>query len=132
LERDALREARAVVQRMGVRLVSLPGYPVVSTVWALCVLPPAIMHPFFRHVILGARGGKRPSLHVDLGRAKGKSEIEYLNGAIVQAGQRLGVPTPVNRFLCETVLRVARGEIEWSVYRGQVKRLIAEAQRSRA
>lgn len=45
-----------------------------------------------------------PSLHIDLHGGRGKTEVDYLNGAVVRFGLRLGVPTPINRVLNETLL----------------------------
>ncbi|MBL7199584.1 MAG: ketopantoate reductase family protein [Anaerolineae bacterium] len=127
LERDALCEARAVVRQMGLKLVSLPGYPVGPLVWMLCAAPSWVAHPIFRIAIPAGRGGKRPSLHIDLGRGRVQSEVEFLNGAVVRAGERLGIPTPINRALCEVLTGVARGEVEWYAFQGQAGRLIRRA-----
>jgi 2-dehydropantoate 2-reductase len=45
-----------------------------------------------------------PSLHIDLHSGKGRSEVDWLNGAVERAGQTVGVNTPVNQFLNETLL----------------------------
>ena len=129
LERRALCEARIVAKRLGIKLVPLPGYPVPALVRALCTLPSLATHALFCRAIARGRGGrrvnpKRPSLHIDLSRGRDKSEVSFLNGAVVRAGEKLGVPTPVNRALCNTLLSIARGEVEWSAYRGQAERLI--------
>ena len=52
-----------------------------------------------------------PSFHIDLHQGRGKSEVDYLNGAVVRFGQRFSVPTPVNRLLTETLLALTCGEI---------------------
>jgi 2-dehydropantoate 2-reductase len=127
LERDVLCEARAVTLRLGVKLVSLPGYPVPLLVWMLCMLPSAVTHAIFRRAIASSRAGKRPSLHIDLSRGRDKSEIAFLNGAVVRAGEKLGVPTPINQVLCDTLLGIARGKVKWSAYRGQADQLIRQA-----
>ena len=31
------------------------------------------------------------------------TEIDVINGAVVREGQRLGIPTPTNRFLVQTI-----------------------------
>ncbi len=124
LECAALREARAVMRAMGIRLVSLPGYPVPLLVWALCTMPTVLTHPAFRRQVLRGRGGKKPSLHLDLERGRTRSEVEFLNGAVVRAGEKVGVPTPVNRLLWQTLSDIAAGRVDWSEYRGQVERLV--------
>ena len=47
----------------------------------------------------------KPSMHQDLLGGR-RTEVDALNGAIVAAGQRLGVPTPLNQVLA-TLVRVA-------------------------
>ena len=120
-------QLRAVESVEGIELVSLPGYPVPFLVWALCTLPAQLTLPIFRRVILGSRGGKIPSLHIDLSLARDKSEVEFLNGAVVRAGERLNVSTPINRMLCETLMGIVRGYTPWSQYQGQADRLIYQA-----
>ena len=46
---------------------------------------------------------------MDSGR--GQSEVDYLNGAVVRAGRRAGVPTPVNALLNQTLLGLISGEL---------------------
>ncbi len=127
LERDALREARSVVRQMKLKLVSLPGYRVPLLVWTLCALPSLLTYPLFRRAVLHGRGGKSPSLHMDLSRGRLKSEVVFLNGAVARAGAKVGVATPINRVLCETLIGIARGEIDWFEHQGQADRLIRRA-----
>jgi 2-dehydropantoate 2-reductase len=131
LERAALQEAQRVVRRMGTRLISLPGYPVPLLVWTLCALPETLTYPLFRRMVLSGRGGKKPSLHIDLARGRDRSEVEFLNGAVVRAGEKLELPTPVNRVLYETLTGIAQHEIEWAEYKGQAERLIRRARNGR-
>jgi 2-dehydropantoate 2-reductase len=37
-----------------------------------------------------------PSFHIDLHQGRGKSEVDYLNGAVARFGKSLGLATPVN------------------------------------
>jgi 2-dehydropantoate 2-reductase len=46
--------------------------------------------------------GNRSSMRQDLAR-HAPTEIEFLNGAVVREGLRLGVPTPVNAWLANEV-----------------------------
>jgi 2-dehydropantoate 2-reductase len=52
--------------------------------------------------IVAASADDRNSMTVDLG-AHLKTEIDYVNGAIVAAGRRVGVPTPYNEALVRLV-----------------------------
>jgi 2-dehydropantoate 2-reductase len=124
LELCALREALAVVRRLHVRLVSLPGYPVPFIAGVLGALPIWSTQAVFQRTIVGSRSGNRPSLHNDLSRGRDKSEVAFLNGAVARAGTRLGVPTPVNQVLSDTLQGIAQGRIKWNEYRGQADRLI--------
>jgi 2-dehydropantoate 2-reductase len=126
LEQTAFREAMTVMRAMGLRLVPLPGYPVPLFAWALCSLPAWLLRPVLRRVIIRGRGGKMPSLHIDLSRRKGKSEVEYLNGAVARYSQELGLDAPVNRALHAVLMGIVRGEIPWEEYRGQPERILRE------
>jgi 2-dehydropantoate 2-reductase len=42
--------------------------------------------------------GQRSSTAHDVARGR-QSEIDFINGYVVREGERLGVPTPVNRVL---------------------------------
>jgi 2-dehydropantoate 2-reductase len=127
LERDAVCEAWAVVQQLKLRLVGLPGYPVPQLVRGLCALPPRLAYPIFRRAILHRRGGRPSPLQDDLKRGRTKSEVTFLNGAVARAGEQSGIPTPINRTLAQTLTSIARGEVEWSTYRGQADRLVIRA-----
>jgi len=67
-----------------------------------------------------------PSLHIDLHSGRSQSEVEYLNGAVVRFGEKLGIPTPVNRLLSQTLLALTRGEQDLSIYRHKPERLLVE------
>jgi 2-dehydropantoate 2-reductase len=131
LERDALCEARAVVRELGVRLVSLPGYPVPLLAYGMCLLPPGIAHPIFRRDVLRRRGNKPSPLQVDLARGSRQSEVTFLNGAVSRVAAQVGVRAPINWTLDKIVVGIARGEVEWAEYRGQTERLIRRARAGR-
>ncbi len=48
------------------------------------------------------KGGNIPSLRADLIRSR-PTEIDFINGAVVEKGRELGVPTPVNELLVSLV-----------------------------
>jgi len=56
---------------------------------------------YVREVVAASADG-RNSMTIDLG-ARMKTEIDYVNGAIVAAGRRLGIPTPYNDALLRLV-----------------------------
>jgi ketopantoate reductase len=65
---------------------------------------------------------KRVSIDLHAGRRE--SEIEWLQGAVVRYGEKVGVPTPVNRLLTETLLGMLRGEIPIREYSRQPEKLV--------
>ena len=71
----------------------------------------------------GARGNKMPSLWWDLSRGKGRTEASFLNGAVVDAGRRYDVPTPVNSVLWAILEKSTKLPSEWERYRRQPDRL---------
>ena len=107
LERRQLREARAVMRAQGLHVISLPGGQVRALLFGLR-FPAALARPVTAFAIGRARGGKDPSLRIRLrGDGIGPTEVQWLNGAVAEAGARLGVPTPVNAALATLVDRVA-------------------------
>lgn len=126
LELQALREGLAVMRAQRVPLVRVGGYPMPLIAPLLSRLPVALLQPLLQRMIGGARGGKMPSLHIDLSRGKGRSEVEVLNGAIARAGAELGVRVPVNWALHRVLMGLTRGELAWDDFRGRPERLLAE------
>ena len=127
LERDAFCEARAVMRALGLQPVNLPGYPVPLLAWSICSLPDWLLRPIFQRIIVRGRGGKMPSLHLDMARGRKSSEVEFLNGAVVRYGQEVGLEVPVNSALYTVCMDIVKGEILWEEYRGQPERLLAAA-----
>jgi 2-dehydropantoate 2-reductase len=127
LERDVLCEARSVVRRLKVRLVSLPGYPIPLLVHGMCLLPSTLVYPFFRRAILHRRGSEPSPLQMDLRKGTRQSEVTFLNGAVSRVGAEIGIETPINRTLTQIIDGIARGEVDWSLYRNNAARLISEA-----
>ncbi len=119
LEMSQLREALDVMQAQGIGVVDLPGTPVRLLAFAVRSLPLALSRPLLARAVGGGRGGKMPSFHIDLYSGSGKSEVDYLNGAVVRAGVATGTPTPVNRFLNQTLLALTRGELPIDEYAGK-------------
>ena len=125
------REALRVMQALGVRVTSLPGTPVPLFAFAVKRLPLFLAQPVLQRAIGRGRGGKMPSLHIDLygGSAAGgkpQSEVVYLNGAVAAHGAQAGVQTPVNRFLNDTLLSLVKGVIPMSTFNKQPDNLLAQ------
>lgn len=110
LEIDVLRECLAVMKAQKIEVVDLPGTPVRALAYAT-TLPLWLSKPLLARAAGAGRGAKMPSFHIDLHSGRGKSEVEFLHGAVVRAGEKFNVPTPVNRVLTETLLALTRREI---------------------
>ncbi len=125
LEIEMLRECLAVMEAQHIEVVDLPGTPVRALAFAV-KLPLWLSKPLLARAAGSGRGAKMPSFHIDLHSGRGKSEVDYLHGAVVRAGKRTGVPTPVNQLLTETLLGLTKGEISIDTYAHQPKKLLAE------
>ena len=66
-----------------------------------------------------------PSFHIDLHSNRGKSEVDYLNGAVVRFGEETGVATPVNRLLTETLTALTNGDIPVDTFARKPDKLLA-------
>ncbi len=124
LERRGFLETLAVMDALGITPVSLPRYPVRLLAAAMRHMPAIILDPVLRRKIAGGRGGKPPSLQLGLARGNPRSEGEFLYGAVARAGAEVGIDTPVNRALWETLRAISSGAVAWDAYRGQPARLI--------
>lgn len=123
LEMAILREALAVMKAQGIHVVDLPGTPV--RLLALgAYLPAFIARPLMVRAVAGGRGGKMPSFHIDLHAGRGKSEVEWLNGAVVRYGEKFGVVTPVNKLLTGILMALTRGEIPLTEFSDQPEKLV--------
>lgn len=103
MEIDAWREALAVMRAAGIAPINLGSYPFKLLAPLIRWLPKTILRPLLRKQVGGARGGKMPSLHIDLAAGKPQSEVITLNGAVVKMGKEVQIATPVNDMLDETL-----------------------------
>jgi 2-dehydropantoate 2-reductase len=126
LETMQLREAITVMQAQGIKVVDLPKTPVRALALAIRMLPARLSRPLVQRGVGRGRGGKMPSFHIDLHSGRGKSEVDYLNGAVVRAGMRLGIPTPVNKLLNETLLALVAGEVSPETFAHQPDTLLCQ------
>jgi 2-dehydropantoate 2-reductase len=123
IEIEMLRECLAVMEAQKIPVVNLPGTPVRALAFATR-LPLWLSKPMLGRAAGSGRGAKMPSFHIDLHSGRGKSEVDYLHGAIVRAGEKAGVPTPVNKVLTETLLRLTSGELSQQQFSHQPERLL--------
>ena len=112
------------MDRMQIRLVRLPGLPAPMLRRAMA-LPPLLAQMLLEPRLGGARGAKMPSLWWDLSRGKTRTEAAFLNGAVVDAGRRYDVATPINSVLWAILEKSTKLPAEWERYRRQPDRLKA-------
>ncbi len=59
--------------------------------------------------VKGRSDESRPSMGQDIAKGR-RTEIEYLNGLVVEKGRQVGIPTPANEGIVAAVKRVESGE----------------------
>ncbi len=111
LELAQQREALQVMRALGIPVVDLPGTPVTRLAAGVRYLPALLSQPLLKRSVMRGRGGKMPSFHIDLHAGRGQSEVDYLTGAVVRLGETVQVPTPTNRLLRDTLLKLTTGEL---------------------
>jgi 2-dehydropantoate 2-reductase len=111
VEIEQVREALNVMHIQGIKAVNLPGVPVKILAALIKYLPYWLSQPLLSRMIGSGRGKKMPSFHIDLYSGKKQSEVNQLNGAVVRAGEKSRIPTPVNSFLTDTLLSLINREI---------------------
>ena len=131
LERRAFLEAWEVMRGLHLRPIGFPGYPVPLLVWAMRALPALLLRAVLGRMVASGRGDKLPSLQMDLAKGLQRSEVLYLNGAVVTHGERLGLNVPVNRVLLHTLMGMVNGTIPWDAFRGQPQRLLGAVESER-
>jgi len=124
LEMRMLREALAVMRANRLHVVDLPRVPV-RALGLGTRLPEFVARPLMLKAVGGGRGGKMPSFHIDLYSGRGRSEVDWLNGAVVRYGEKASVPTPVNKLLTETLLALTKGELPLETYSHQPEKFIS-------
>lgn len=124
LEMRQICEALNVMRALQIPVVDLPGTPVKAFAFISKHFPAWLSQPILLRSISSGRGEKMPSFHIDLASGRGKSEVQYLNGAVVRFGANQKLECPVNRLLTETLLGVTRGEIKHEVFRKKPEALL--------
>jgi 2-dehydropantoate 2-reductase len=125
LELAQLRETTDVMHALRIHPVDLPATPVRLLAFVIRNLPAWLSRLILMRIVGGGRGGKMPSFYLDLHSSLGKSEVDYLNGAVVRNGKRLGILTPANAFLTNTLLALTYGELDKNTFARKPEKLIA-------
>ena len=124
MEVRQLRETLRVMKAQNIPVVDLPSTPVRLLAWIITSLPLALSRPLLIRSVGAGRGAKMPSFHIDLYQGRGKSEVDYLNGAVVRCGRRYHVATSVNQVLNEILLGMTSGDIPREAYAHQPEKLL--------
>ena len=125
-------EALAVMEAQSIGVCDLPGTPVRLLSWIIRSLPAGISRFLLVQSLGKGRGGKMPSFHIDLYSGRGRSEVDYLNGAVVRFGERFRVATPTNHWLNQTLLAMTTGKIAKAEYARQPKKFIQDVTTGRS
>jgi 2-dehydropantoate 2-reductase len=123
IELTQIREALRVMKYYGIRVVNLPGTPVVPLMALLVGLPEAISRMVVGNQLAHARGAKMPSFHIDLYSERKISEVTFLNGAVARFGQKAGLATPVNSGLTRLLEDITAGKVSREEFAGQPEKL---------
>ncbi len=111
LEKKQLSEALGVMKALSIKPVNLPKTPVKQLVFSVERLPVCLAQRLLRRAVGRGRGLKMPSFHIDLHHGRGKSEVDYLNGAVARFGKSLGLATPVNAGLNAILIALTEGRL---------------------
>ncbi|ADU51220.1 2-dehydropantoate 2-reductase [Thermaerobacter marianensis DSM 12885] len=129
VEHRSLREAAAVAGRAAPALMDLPGYPV----RLFARLTRGLPTPLFRRTVgpraAGARGGKLPSVALDVAAGRHPTEIQALHGAVARAAGALGLEAPVCAALARLVDEAAADPARRAWFRGRPDHLLAGLRR---
>lgn len=125
LEMRMLRETLAVMKRLGIEVINLPGATARPLARSLAYAPSFLLRQVFTQVIVHGRGDKMPSFHIDLSSGKGQSEVAFHNGAIAAAGRQAYVPVPVNAALSDTLQSLCGDRSRRAWFDGRPDRLLA-------
>lgn len=127
LEISAWRETLEVMNKAGIPPVNIGNYT--FSVWAPFIrhAPNLLLQPILRKQISKGRGGKMPSLYLDLDQGKSKSEVGWLNGAVAAKGKEVNVPTPINTMLLEVLSSIVAQPAKRSLWQSDSLRLLVTA-----
>lgn len=103
------REGFDIVSTAGIKLVSLPGFPV-ENITKLTSLPPEEAAKIFSGIM--SKLSKEPlygSILQSIKRQR-SSEIDYINGEFTALAKQYGIPAPLNSKLVEMVHQVEKNK----------------------
>jgi 2-dehydropantoate 2-reductase len=128
LEMQMLKEALAVMKAKNLSAVDLPGAQAKRLATAVRRLPKSLVKPVLSGIVSSGRGNKMPSFHIDLMAGREQNEVSYHNGVVARLGVDLGLEVPINTALSDILLKIARKEMDYQVFNGRPKNLVAEVE----
>ncbi len=131
LEVEMLRETLAVMSRLRLPVLDLPGAPAGRLALGVRYAPRPLLQPVLTRLVAGGRGRKMPSFYLDLQAGRRQNEVRFHNLAVAQKAAELGLAAPVNAALGTILMAIAGGEVAWDEYRGRPERLLAEVDKYR-
>ncbi len=118
---EVLEEAGQVLGKAEVPLKTLPGDQPLGEMIAVLRRPDVAPRPLSKQALR-----VYPSMWQDLYCRRGRTEARYLNGTIVELGQQMAIPTPVNALLVQVVDRMAeRRELPGTYTVADLRRMLA-------
>ncbi|MCG2714096.1 MAG: 2-dehydropantoate 2-reductase [Candidatus Omnitrophica bacterium] len=121
------KEAFEIIQKIGIHLVSLPGFPV-ENITKLTSLPCAAAAGVFSGIMKNlSREPLYGSILQSIMRGK-TSEIDYINGEFVRLAEENHMYAPLNKILVDMVHQVEKNKMFYSknILMNKVKELIGE------
>ena len=103
----AMTELIAVAQQRHLALPKLTRLP--AHLLPVLIRVPDFLFRRLASSMLAIDPAARSSMWEDLHNAR-LTEVDFINGAVVKAGEALQIPTPVNQTLCELIHQLERGE----------------------
>ncbi len=128
IEADQLRETLDVMKLYDIPVIDLPGTPVKAMAFLIKSFPKKISRMILKNAIVKGRGDKMPSFYLDMVSGRGKSEVNYLNGAVARYGEKCGYQAKVNQTLTRILSGIVAGTLPASDFINQPEKLIKENQ----
>ncbi len=128
IEMQMLKETLAVMKAKNLLVVDLPGAQAKRLATAVRRLPKSLVKPVLSSMVSSGRGNKMPSFHIDLMAGREQNEVSYHNGVVARQGVDLGLKVPVNTALSDILTKIALKEIDYQVFNGRPKALVAEVE----
>ena len=131
VERQCLLEALKVMSQLGLAPINLVDFPTTLLAAAAKTLPADVLRVVLGNRVARGRGGKLPSLLMDLRAHRPQTEVNVLNGAVAAQAARAGIEASANAKVTEVVSGIASGKLGWDDYRGHPERLTTKDSRPR-